>query len=308
MTTLQPPAAVRRRPERPPAKPDRRSWAGWGFIGPFAVVFAFVFLAPIGYSVYLSLFRDQLIGGTTFVGLDNYQQALQDDQFWSSLVRVSLFLLVQVPIMLGIALLVALALDSGRLYGTDFFRISIFLPYAVPAVVATLMWGFMYGTKYGLVGDINDAFAVTLPDPLSSDLVLASIGNIVTWEFVGYNMLIFYSALRVIPSSLYEAAEIDGAGQIRVITAIKLPAIRGALVIATIFSIIGSFQLFNEPNILRPLARNAITTDYTPNFFTYSLSFNGQQHNYSAAVAIIMGLITMVIAYVVQLRGMRKGA
>ncbi|MFJ5275072.1 carbohydrate ABC transporter permease [Streptomyces sp. NPDC088358] len=308
MTTLQPPAAVTRRPERPPGKRDRRSWTGWGFIGPFAVVFAFVFLAPIAYSIYLSLFRDKLIGGTSFVGLDNYQQALQDQQFWDSLARVALFLAIQVPIMLGIALFVALTLDSGRLYGRDFFRISIFLPYAVPAVVATLMWGFMYGTRFGLVGDINSAFGVTLPDPLSSNLILASIGNIVTWEFVGYNMLIFYSALRVIPQSLYEAAEIDGAGQIRVITAIKLPAIRGALVIATIFSIIGSFQLFNEPSILRPLARNAITTDYTPNFYTYSLSFNGQQHNYSAAVAIIMGLITMVIAYVVQLRGMRKGA
>ncbi|MFC4468475.1 carbohydrate ABC transporter permease [Streptomyces xiangluensis] len=309
MTTLQPPVAADRPPRpRPSAKHSRRSWTGWGFIGPFVAVFALVFLAPIAYSIYLSLFRDQLIGGNQFVGLDNYTQALEDDRFWDSLIRVSLFLVVQVPIMLGIALLIALALDSGRLYGKDFFRITIFLPYAVPAVVATLMWGFMYGTRYGLVGDINDAFGVTLPDPLSTDLVLASIGNIVTWEFVGYNMLIFYSALRVIPHSLYEAAEIDGAGQFRVITAIKLPAIRGALVIATIFSIIGSFQLFNEPNILRQLARNAITTDYTPNFYTYSLSFNGQQQNYSAAVAIIMGLITMVIAYIVQLRGMRKGA
>ncbi|MFD5074567.1 carbohydrate ABC transporter permease [Streptomyces sp. NPDC058371] len=308
MTTLQPPVVARRRPAPVPSptRRSRRAWTGWGFIGPFVMVFALVFLAPIVYSIYLSLFRDQLIGGTTFVGLDNYTQALKDDQFWASLGRVSLFLAVQVPIMLGIALLVALALDSGRLYGKDFFRIAIFLPYAVPAVVATLMWGFMYGTRFGLVGDINETFGVTLPDPLSTDLVLASIGNIVTWEFVGYNMLIFYSALRVIPNSLYEAAEIDGAGQVRVITAIKLPAIRGALVIATIFSIIGSFQLFNEPNILRQLARNAITTDYTPNFYTYSLSFNGQQHNYSAAVAIIVGLITMVIAYVVQLRGMRK--
>ncbi|WP_189183787.1 carbohydrate ABC transporter permease [Streptomyces albiflavescens] len=308
MTTLQPPAAATRPPTPPPAKRDRRSWTGWGFIGPFAVVFAFVFLAPIAYSIYLSLFRTQLIGGTTFVGLDNYQQALQDHQFWDSLARVSLFLLVQVPIMLGIALLVALALDSGRLYGKDFFRISIFLPYAVPAVVATLMWGFMYGTRFGLVSDINDAFGVSLPNPLGPDLILASIGNIVTWEFVGYNMLIFYSTLRVIPHSLYEAAQIDGAGQIRVITAIKLPAIRGALVIATIFSIIGTFQLFNEPSILQKLAPNSITTDYTPNYYTYSLSFSGQQNNYSATVAIVMGVITMVIAYVVQLRGMRKGA
>ncbi|MFD9389326.1 carbohydrate ABC transporter permease [Streptomyces sp. NPDC060000] len=308
MTTLQPPVAAEPRPAPPPARRDRRSWTGWGFIGPFVAVFALVFLAPIAYSIYLSLFRDQLIGGNQFVGLDNYTRALQDDAFWSAVGRVALFLAIQVPIMLGIALLVALALDSGRLYGKSFFRITIFLPYAVPAVVATLMWGFMYGTKYGLVGDINSAFGVTLPDLLSPGWVLASIGNIVTWEFVGYNMLIFYSALRVVPTSLYEAAEIDGAGQWRIISSIKLPAIRGALVIATIFSIIGSFQLFNEPSILRPLALNSITTDFTPNFYTYSLSFNGQQHNYSATVAIIMGVITMIVAYAVQLRGMRKGA
>ncbi|ANS70112.1 carbohydrate ABC transporter permease [Streptomyces lincolnensis] len=308
MTTLQPPAAAQPRSAPPPARKDRRSWTGWGFIGPFVAVFALVFLAPIVYSVYLSLYRNQLIGGNQFVGLDNYTQAFKDEQFWDSVGRVGLFLVIQVPIMLGIALLVALALDSGRLYGKSFFRITIFLPYAVPAVVATLMWGFMYGTKYGLVGDINSAFGTTLPNLLSPDWVLASIGNIVTWEFVGYNMLIFYSALRVVPTSLYEAAEIDGAGQLRVITSIKLPAIRGAIVIATIFSIIGSFQLFNEPSILRPLALNSITTDYTPNFYTYSLSFNGQQHNYSATVAIIMGVITMVVAYAVQLRGMRKGA
>ncbi|MBD3780071.1 MAG: sugar ABC transporter permease [Micrococcales bacterium] len=271
-------------------------------------VFALVFLAPIAYSLYLSLFRQQLVGGNAFVGLENYQRAFADPQFWSAFGRVSLFLAVQVPIMLGIALLVALAIDSGRLYGTSFFRISIFLPYAVPAVVATLMWGFMYGTRFGLVGNLNDALGISLPNPLSPDLVLASIGNIVTWEFVGYNMLIFYSALRVVPRSLYEAAEIDGAGQWRVVTAIKLPAIRGALVIATIFSIIGSFQLFNEPSILQKLAPNAITTHFTPNLYAYSLSFSGQQYNYSATVAIIMGVITMVIAYVVQLRGMRKGA
>ena len=285
---------------------SRRSWAGWWFIGPFMAVFALVFLAPIAYSIYLSVFRSQLIGGTAFVGLNNYARALGDPQFWSALGRVSLFLAVQVPVMLMIALVVALALDSGRLYGKSFFRISIFLPYAVPAVVATLMWGFMYGTRFGLVGNINQAFGLNLPSPLSSELVLASIGNIVTWEFIGYNMLIFYSALTVIPKSLYEAAEIDGAGQLRVIAAIKLPAIRGAIVVATIFSVIGSFQLFNEPSILKSLSPNTISTYFTPNLYAFSLSFSGQQYNYSATVAIIMGLITMAIAYAVQVRGMRK--
>jgi multiple sugar transport system permease protein len=281
---------------------------GLVFVAPFLIAFALVFLAPIAYSIYLSLFRDQLIGGNHYVGLDNYQQALHDHEFWSGLGRVTLFLAVQVPIMLGIALLVALALDSGRLFGRDFFRISIFLPYAVPAVVATLMWGFMYGNRFGLVANINDHLGTHLPDPLSPGLVLASIGNITTWEFAGYNMLIFYSALQVVPRALYEAAEIDGAGQWRIITAIKLPAIRGAMVIATIFSIIGSFQLFNEPSILKNLAPNAITTYFTPNLYTYSLSFSGQQHNYAATVAIVMGVVTMIIAYAVQLRGIRKEA
>ena len=291
------PLGVRRR---------RRSWKGWQFVGPFMLVFALVFLAPIAYSIYLSLYKNRLIGGNSFVGLDNYRQALHDSQFWSAFGRVALFLAVQVPIMLVLALLVALAIDSGRLHGKSFFRVTIFLPYAVPAVVATLMWGFMYGSQFGLVGNINDALHTSLPDPLGSRLLLASIGNIVTWEFVGYNMLIFYSALRVVPTSLYESAEIDGAGQFRIVRAIKLPAIRGALVIATIFSVIGNFQLFNEPAILRPLARNVITTGYTPNMYAYSLSFSGQQYNYAATVAIIMGVITMVIAYVVQLRGARE--
>jgi multiple sugar transport system permease protein len=309
LTTLaSPPAVPKNVPRTMGRMRHRNRWTGWGFVGPFMIVFALVFLAPIVYSLYLSLFQTKLVGGTSFVGLDNYARALSDPQFWDGVGRVTLFLAVQVPVMLGISLLVALAIDSGRLYGRDFFRLTIFLPYAVPGVVAALMWGFMYGDRFGLVGNVNDLLGTSIPDPLASVLVLPAIGNIVTWEFVGYNMLIFYSALRVVPASLYEAAEIDGAGPWRVISAIKLPAIRGALVVATIFSIIGSFQLFNEPSILQALSPNYISTHYTPNLYAYSLSFSGQQYNYSATVAIIMGVLTMLVAYVVQLRGMRKEA
>lgn len=284
---------------------DRRDWRGWAFVGPFMIVFALVFLAPLAYALYLSFFRDQLVGGNAFVGFDNYIAALTDPQFWEAFGRVLIFLVVQVPIMLALALGAALALDSGRLRGAPFFRILVFLPYAVPAVVAVLMWGYIYGDQFGLTANINDFLGFEALTPFAREWMLASIGNIVTWEFVGYNMLIFYSSLKTIPGELYEAAAIDGAGQWRIVSAIKLPAIRGALVIATIFSIIGSFQLFNEPNILRPLAPNVVTTYFTPNMYAYNLSFAGQQFNYAATVAIIMGVITAVIAYVVQLRGSR---
>lgn len=285
----------------------RRSWIGWQFTGPFLAVFALVYLAPIIYSAYLSVFRTQLVGGTSFVGLENYTKAFSDPQFWEALTRVSLFLLIQVPIMLGLALLVALAIDSGRLYGTGFFRVSIFLPYAVPSVVATLMAGFLYGVRFGLVGSINEAFGLSIPDPLGPAWILTTIGNIVTWQYVGYNMLILYSGLKVIDTSLYEAAAIDGAGEWRIIRAIKLPALRGPLVVAGIFSIVGSFQLFNEPQVLDSLAPNSITTYFTPNVYAYQLSFAGQQVNYSATVALIMGVMTMIVAYTFQRRS-TKGA
>ncbi len=292
-------------PTKPPIRrKTRKDWRGWIFVGPFMAVFVLVFIAPLVYAVYLSLFRRQLIGGTSFVGLDNYVQLVQDGAFWDSLIRVLLFLVIQVPIMLIVALAAAFAIDSARLYGANLFRIALFLPYAVPGVVAVLMWGFIYGDQIGLVGQLNDATGWSLA-PFSGTWMLASIGNIITWMFVGYNMLIFYTTLKTIPAELYEAAELDGAGQFWIMRAIKLPALRGSLVIATIFSIIGSFQLFNEPNILRPLVKNIITTDYTPNMYAYTLAFSGQQQNYSATVAIVMGVITAIIAYVVQLRGSR---
>jgi len=280
---------------------------GWIFVGPFLAVFALTFLAPIGYAIYLSLYRNQaFFGGKVFVGIDNYTEALRDPKFWEAFGRVAAFLVVQVPIMLILALLAALAIDSARLHASGFFRIVIFLPYAVPGVVAVLMWGYIYGDNFGLAANLNDLFGTTAIQPLSARWMLPSIANIVTWEFVGYNMLIFYSALRTVPGELYEAAAIDGAGTFRTIRAVKLPALRGAIVIATIFSIIGSFQLFNEPNILRTLAPNVITTYYTPNMYAYNLSFAGQQFNYSATIAIVMGVITAIIAYVVQLRGSRE--
>jgi multiple sugar transport system permease protein len=301
-TTAAPPPAVRA-PRRRRLRVDER---GWMFVAPFAVVFALVFLAPLAYALYLSLFRDQLIGGNAFVGLANYIQAFGDAKFWDGFLRVLLFLVVQVPIMLLLALAAALAIDSARLYGTALYRIVIFLPYAVPAVVAVLMWGYIYGDQFGLAGNINDLLGFDALQPFVPQWMLLSIGNIVTWQFVGYNMLIFYSSLKTIPGELYEAAAIDGAGAWRTIFSIKIPAVRGALVIATIFSIIGSFQLFNEPNILKPLAPNTISTFYTPNMYAYNLSFAGQQYNYAATIAIIMGVITAIIAYVVQLRGSRQ--
>ena len=275
-------------------------------MGPFALVFVVVFVVPVVYAVWISLFQHRMVGGTVFVGLANYRRLLADGQFWSSVRRVVVFTVVQVPIMLCLSALMALALDSLRLHGMRFFRISTFLPYAVPAVVSALVWGFMYGAKYGLVGSLN-AWLGTHVDVLQPSVLLAAIGNINTWEFTGYNMLIFYSSLSTVPRSLYEAAAIDGASEWQVVRRVKLPELRGSLAITVIFSIIGSFQLFNEPSVMQNMVPgNAITTYYTPNMYAYNLSFSGNQSNYAAALAIVMAALTMLVAYAVQLRSMRE--
>jgi len=288
-----------------PANKQRRDWRGWLFVGPFVAAFVLVLVAPLIYSLVESTFQYQAFFGTNkFIGLDNYVKLFHDPLFWSGLGRVLLILVIQVPIMLGLAMLVALTIDSGRLHGSNFFRLSVYLPYLIPTVVAALMWGFLYGTNYGLVSQINGAFGWHL-DPFGSTWILVSISNVITWTYIGYNMLIFYSSLRTIDTSIYEAAVLDGASEWQIVKAIKIPHMSGSIAITVIFSIIGTFQLFNEPSIMQRMAPSVITNSFTPNLYAYNLSFSSGQQGYAAALAIVMGIITVAIAYAVQLRGMR---
>ncbi|MFB9252628.1 carbohydrate ABC transporter permease [Sphaerisporangium melleum] len=291
-----------------PAPERRKTQIGLAFIAPFGVLFALVFIVPILYAGYLSLFQEKLVGGNTFVGLANYLKLFQDPQFWDGAGRVFRFTFVQVPIMLIFSMALALALDSMRLHGTRFLRVTIFLPYAVPAIVSTLMWGFLLGVKYGLFGSLNDALGTDF-NPFAPGTTLISIGVMVTWAFTGFNMLIFYAALKAVPRELYEAAAIDGANEFQIVRAIKLPALRGSLIVTIIFSIIGTFQMFNEPQILPSMvAGSGVTTFYTPNLYAYNLAFTGSQQGYAAALALVMAAITIAVAYAVQIRGLRNAS
>ncbi len=312
MSTSTP--AVPRQAARPPAVASRHQRslrrpeivAAYLFITPFFLVFLAMIVTPLVYSGYLSLFREQLVGGNVFVGLQNYTAALQDDAFISGVLRMVRFFFLQVPLMLGLATLFALVLDSGRLRLQRFVRLSIFVPYAVPSVIAALMWGYLYGQDFGPFAQLAEAVGAPAPRFLSNEWALASIANIVTWSFVGYNMIILYAALRSIPTELYEAARIDGATEARIAWSIKLPAIRPALLLTLIFSVIGAFQLFNEAHLLRSIAPNVIGTAYTPNIYAYNLAFINQEINYAAAIAFLLGIVIMIVSFVVQLSSQRR--
>ena len=284
----------------------KADWRGWKFMWPFAVVFVFVFIIPIVYAIYISFFKKQMVGGTKFVGFENYARLIQDPQFWSSVGRVTIFTVFQVPIMLFLAAAMALALDSMKLHGTKFFRISTFLPYAVPAVVSTMIWGFVYGAKYGLVGSLND-FLGTNIDVLNPDVLLASIANINTWEYAGYNMLIFYSSLSTIPHSLYEAASIDRASSWFQFWRITVPQVAPLLLIAVLFRTIEALKSFDLIMGMTGGGPGAQTEVIAVNL--YRQAFLGQwQTGMASALAyivlvIIIAISNLYIKYLNQMRG-----
>lgn len=265
------------------------------FLAPFLVLFTLFYVAPIAYAVYQSFFKVQRQGAfgaprQVFGGLSQYALVFQNSDFWSSIGRVLLFFVVSVPLQLGLALIFALLLDSPILKGTRFFRLSFFAPYAVPGVIAALMWGFLYAPTLSPFKTLTKNV-----DFLGPNLVLFSIVNIVNWVFTGYNMLIIYSALKAIPEELFEAGRVDGAGQLRIAWSIKIPIVLPALILTGVFSIIGTLQLFNEPTVVRTLT-GSVSNSYTPNMVVYATS-NVPNYNLSAAFSVVLALATCALSF-----------
>lgn len=272
------------------------------FFLPFGVLFLLFFIAPILYAIYESLFRSQRsglgLGAPTieFNGLSNYLQVLRDPAFFTGVGRVLLYGIVQVPIMLGLALLLALLLDSAAVRFKAFFRIAFFVPYAIPGVIAALLWGYLYDPGLSPIVNGVSALGLGTPDFLGPQAVLWSIANIATWAWTGYNMLILFAALQAIPSDLYESARLDGASGWRIAWYIKIPLATPALILTCIFSIIGTLQLFNEPQVLSSISNN-ISTSYTPNLYDYYTAFGNNNYYYAAAIAVVLALVTCVLSF-----------
>jgi multiple sugar transport system permease protein len=284
----------------PPAGRKRRARSGHTkavlfFVLPFGTLFLLFYLIPIGYAIVQSLYKIERTGTfgparEVFGGLTQYRRVFADGPFWDSVLRVLAFGIVQVPVMLGLALLLALLLDSGLVKGRPFFGLAFFVPYAVPGVVAAIMWGYLYSPNLSpftaLTSNVNF---------LSADLVLWAMANVVTWVYVGYNMLIIYSALLSIPTEIYEAARIDGAGQFRIAWSVKIPLVMPAIVLTTVFSIIGTLQLIAEPQVFRSFS-SAVSSTYTPNLTVYSTS-SIPNFNLAAAFSVVLALATFALSF-----------
>lgn len=281
-------------------------WAPLVLVAPFGVLFLVFMVAPIVWALRTSLFRERIIGGNSFVGLDNYRRAVHDGALWSGVGHVGALALLQIPLMVVLALAFALVLDGRAVRLRGLYRTLYFVPYAVPTVVGALVWGFIYEPKFGLLDQIAHHVGLGSPSFLSRSAILGALANIGVWSLTGYVMVILYTALKAVPVDLVEAAAIDGARSWRIVTRIKIPLIRSAVVLVTVLLIINVLQLFNEPQILSVIAPGAIGSHYTPNLYAYNVGFQDQDLSYSAALSFVLAGVIVAVSYGSMLLARRR--
>ncbi|MDH2444062.1 sugar ABC transporter permease [Amnibacterium sp. CER49] len=286
----------------------RQALIGWAFVLPFAVVFAVFLVAPLVYAFYLSLFTKGLATGTQFSLAGNYVQAFTDPAFLKGLWFVVRFVVVLIPVQMAVSLAAALVLDAITTRFARFARLTIFLPYAVPAVIGALMWGFLYSPIFGPTQQLAALVGANAPVLLGPDTIFGSLVNVVTWQWAGYYMIIIYAALQGVDATIYEAARIDGANAWQLAFRIKVPMVANSLVLILVFALIGTLQFFSEPQILRPIANGSITPDFTPNIYAYNVAFSYAQFNYASAISFALGFVVFLCVFVFLFFTRKRGS
>ncbi|WP_419999878.1 carbohydrate ABC transporter permease [Streptomyces boninensis] len=307
MTTTATPARTAPTAKPAPAKSARASarrregGACAVLMAPFLVLLAVVFLIPVGTAVWLSFFSDDQPGlgfgpeRTVFVGLRSYAAVLTDPTFLGGLGLVALYCLIYIPLMVIAALALALLLDSGVVRLRASAQLALYLPHAVPGIIAAIIWLYLYTPGLSPIVDLFAKGDITI-DFLGVHTVLPSIVNIALWSNLGYNMVIFYAALQAVPREVIEASVVDGAGWMRTALQIKTPLVRSAVVMVSLFTLIWALQLFTEPMLLSQ-STPMINSRFTPSMYIYDAAFTRNNYSLAAAASVILLICTIALSY-----------
>ncbi|MFJ9632030.1 carbohydrate ABC transporter permease [Streptomyces sp. NPDC101175] len=288
-----------------PRSPRRRGRsAPYWFLLPAVLLFAAFTVVPIGYAVWLSLHKVQVKGlglgkgarEQVWNGIGNYTAVFEDSEFGHSVLRAFGYGLIVIPTMLGLALVFALMLDTPRARSAKFARLAIFLPYAVPGIIAALMWGFLYLPTVSPFYYLLREFHLPQPDLFDGGNLYLSFANIAVWGGTGFNMIVIYTALRAIPQEIYEAARIDGASDLKIALRIKIPIVLPSLVLTFFFSVIATLQVFTEPMALKPLT-NGLSSSWSPLMAIYDAAFLRSDIYGASATAVVLALATFALSF-----------
>ena len=260
------------------------------------IIFTLFMIAPLGYAIYQSLYTTKLIGGTSFSGFANYATVLQSGDFWGGVIRVLIFGAIQIPVMLAIAFFFATIFDLGVARWGSVFRAVYFIPFAVPIVVSSLMWGFLLDPAYGPFNRLMTVLGFQNFNWLSPNLMLPSIIIIAIWEWTGYNSIILYTALKSVPRDVIEAAILDDTPLWKIILRIKLPLVWPAIIMLVFINTIGATQLFIEPTILNNYSAGVVTNTWTPVIDIYNTSISDGEYQLGAAMAVVLAVVVIAIS------------
>ncbi|GLY52996.1 sugar ABC transporter permease [Lentzea sp. NBRC 102530] len=270
-------------------------------MAPFFLLLVTVFLVPTGTAIWLSFFAADQPGlgfgpeSTVFVGLRSYGAVLSDPTFLNGLGTVVLYCLLYIPLMVVGALALALLLDSGVAKLRSWAQMSLYLPHAVPGIIAALIWLYLYTPGLSPIVDLFAQADIQI-NFLGLHTVLPSIVNIALWSNLGYNMVIFYAALQAVPREVLEASVVDGAGPVKQALRIKTPLVRGAIVTVGIFTLIWALQLFTEP-VLLSQSTPMISARFSPSMYIYDAAFTRNNYGLAAAASVILLAFTVALSY-----------
>ncbi|WP_439656169.1 carbohydrate ABC transporter permease [Lentzea sp. HUAS TT2] len=281
-------------------------------MAPFFLLLVTVFLIPTGTAVWLSFFAADQPGlgfgpeSTVFVGLRSYVAVLSDPTFLNGLLTVVLYCLLYIPLMVVGALTLALLLDSGVAKLRSWMQMGLYLPHAVPGIIAALIWLYLYTPGLSPIIDLFAKADIQI-NFLGINTVLPSIVNIALWSNLGYNMVIFYAALQAVPREVLEASVVDGAGPVKQALRIKAPLVRGAIVTVGIFTLIWALQLFTEP-VLLSQSTPMISARFSPSMYIYDAAFTRNNYGLAAAASVILLAFTVALSFGVTRWTNRKAA
>lgn len=271
---------------------------GWYFIGLSILLFALFILYPIIKSVILT-FQSVKGFNTTFIALENYKRLFQDEMFWTALKNTFLFLLIQVPIMLILAMLLASILNNKSLKGKSIFRTAIFLPCVTSLVAYSVLFKMMFATD-GIINSFLMAINVVntpiewLTDPFWAKIVIILA---LLWRWTGYNMMFFLSGMQNIPEETYEAANIDGANAIQKFFKITVPQLKPIILFTGITSTIGTLQLFDEPMNLTKGGPGTATTTISQYIYNQSFVY-APDFGYAATISYAIVFIVLILSII----------
>ncbi|WP_326523228.1 carbohydrate ABC transporter permease [Sphingomonas sp.] len=273
--------------------------AGWTMTGPALAAITLFFAIPAAASLFLSFTDFDIyaladLANLRFVGLDNYARLLGNPLFWRALGNTLWFVVFGVPLTVALSLAAAILLDAKTLRWKPVWRVALFAPYVTTLVATAVVWRYLLHTRYGLVNYALGWFGIAPVDWLGSpNASLPAILIFVAWKTFGYNMVIFLAALQTVPQELHEAARIDGAGPFTRFRHVTLPAIAPTVLLVSILSIAGFFQLFAEPYVMTQggPAQSTVTILY----FMYEEGFKWWNLGTGSAVAFILFLCILAI-------------